>query len=84
MHQGYANYATWRIRLEHFSGMTASDLMGRAGAEDYEVAAAAKERVREVLLQYPEGYALGYALAFLDTVDWQEIAESLIGDEVEA
>ena len=77
-HNGWKNYATWRVNLEIFDGMTASDITGRRVNARSELAEACKEYVEEVLEQSTsEGLALSYAMAFLQDVDWWEIADHL-------
>lgn len=93
-HNGWTNYATWRIALEMFDGYTAEDLnpnVEKATRED------CKEYVETYLedttrfyrsLDKNEGrngkglvYIGGWANAFLADVNWQEIADHL-NDEV--
>jgi hypothetical protein len=70
-HNGWTNYATWRVNLEIFDGLY-SDMEGeRATAEG------CKEYAEEVVSESGEGLALDYAMAFLANVNWNEIAEAL-------
>ena len=70
-YNGWTNYATWRVNLEIFDGLY-SDMDGeKATAEG------CKEYAEEVVSESGEGYALDYAMAFLDDVDWQSIADHL-------
>lgn len=75
-HNGWTNYATWRIALEMFDG--------------YTVKRATREGCKEYVEQYLEDatmgrepllYVGGWANAFLADVNWQEIADHL-NDEV--
>ena len=80
-YNGWTNYATWRINLEWFDG--ADDVFCDAykGADVCEFADNIREYVRDALEQQSNGdVLLSYALAFLDDVNWQEIAEHLADD----
>ncbi len=79
-YNGWSNYATWRVNLELFSD-------GIDEEERYdgipELAENLKERADEAITEYGgrnEGLAVDYARAFLEDVDWREIAESLAED----
>ena len=72
-YNGWTNYATWRVNLEMFDGMDAEsnswpqDLQGlsealQAYAEDY------------IDLSCEDGIAKDYAMAFINDVNWYEIA----------
>ena len=88
-YNGWANYATWRVHLEFFDGMDAHETRDQiAGMSLYEIAAHAKETAREFISDTlpdennrgqltPAGMVSGWALAFLDDVDWKEIGEHL-------
>lgn len=81
-YNGWANYATWRVNLEIFDGMSARDITGRTVAEPSEVKYAAKEYAEQLIEDTTrEGIGRDYALAFLSDVDWWQIAEHLIGAE---
>lgn len=73
----WTNYATWRVNLEIFSDMDPSD-MGWQRLDQYDMANAMKEYANEIIDQSGEGLAVDYARAFLNNVDWQEIAKSMI------
>lgn len=82
-YNGWTNYATWRVNLEIFDGMTARDLTCRHVNSPAEVAEAAEAYVDNILTSTSSDLALGYALAFIADVNWQEIADSLMIDLVE-
>ena len=64
-YNGWTNYATWRVNLEMFDG-----------SENYWTAESAKDFVTEIIEDTtPEGVGRDYALAFIDDVNWHEIAE---------
>lgn len=70
-HNGWTNYATWRIAFEHFIGVSKEE-SGLYTAE------ACEEHVASYLeLMNDNELTLSYALAFLDQVNWYEILESL-------
>ena len=72
-YNGWTNYATWRVNLEMFDG-----------SEDTWTADSAKEWVQEVIESTTtEGVARDYAMAFVDEVNWHEIAAHYQGEEVE-
>ena len=66
-YNGWTNYATWRINLEIFDGGN----WDRYKAQDL------KEYVQDYLEVMASGLALDYALAFIDDVNWHEIAEKI-------
>ena len=66
-YNGWTNYATWRINLEIFDGGN----WNRYKAQDL------KEYVQDYLEVMASGLALDYALAFIDDVNWHEIAEKI-------
>lgn len=87
-YNGWRNYATWRVRLELFDepcevleNFTAQDC--KDWAENY-IADWADSPVGKKMFPSGSGYNLitGWALAFMDDVDWQEIADSLTCDEL--
>ena len=68
-YNGWTNYATWRVNLEIFDGMQ---------PEDYEWLrkwSACKDYAEQIIEDTSsEGLARDYALAFLNEVNWFEIA----------
>jgi hypothetical protein len=79
-HNGWTNYATWRVNLEWFDGLTCEDVTGNDPA-DYDdvsdLADSIQSYVESVLTNdADEGSTVySYALAFLSDVNWYEIAE---------
>ena len=64
-YNGWTNYATWRVNLEIFDGSE--------GPYDHH---SAKEFAEEIVYATSsDGLARDYALAFLQDVNWHEIAE---------
>lgn len=66
-YQGWTNYATWRIALENFEGVTSEE----SGLETAEACRAYVEDFLE--LQCDNEITLSYALAFTSDVNWYEI-----------
>jgi len=76
-HNGWANYATWRIALEY--GFTDNIELWDDYEGPYELANALKDYVEESLeMECENETTLSYALAFVENVDFYEIAESVI------
>ena len=85
-YNGWTNYATWRVNLELFDGMTARDITGRGLPAVSELRDALQEHAEQLIEDTTvEGFGRDYALAFLSDVSWWEIANSMIasadGDE---
>jgi hypothetical protein len=90
-YNGWTNYATWRVNLEVFDGLDPYDHFSddqatmsewlpdalREMAEECIFMHAHDERGRSCLME-------DYARAFLQDVNWHEIAQHLIADHVEA
>ena len=72
-YNGWTNYATWRINLEMFEN------------DDHDGCDA--DHFKETAIQYLEidcdtsSLAFDYAMAFLDDVNWHEIAEAHKADD---
>ena len=73
-YNGWTNHATWLVNLELIDGFR---IDVNTPYEDYELA----EYLKETAILAVEnscdtrGIALDYAMAFLDEVNWQEIAK---------
>jgi hypothetical protein len=77
-HNGWTNYATWRINLELADDVVQSMAADTEQfADTYDLAKAIQERCEEAVTNYGEleGLAVDYAMAFMDGVNWYEIAE---------
>ncbi len=68
---GWTNYATWRVNLEIIDGLE-FEIDGEKVTADQ-----CKDYAVEVVSDGADGFALEYALAFLDEVNWQEIADHI-------
>ena len=66
-YNGYTNYATWRIALEHFNEVTSQE----SGLDTAEACQAYVEDYLE--LQCDNDTTLSYALAFTQEVNWYAI-----------
>jgi len=68
-HNGWTNYATWRVALEVFDGYEVEEKVDADWVENY---------VEDVLFTgKEEGLVADYARAFLADVNWYEIADSV-------
>ena len=67
-YNGWTNYATWRVNLEIFDGD--NDRWSHGSSDGM-------REFAELLIEEStdEGIGRDYAMAFLDEVNWQEIAE---------
>ena len=88
-HNGWTNYATWRVSLEMFDGVDIRDWCDICTCDAYELSKQLSEYADDMISNYgnSETLAVDYARAFLSDVNWVEIAEHLldaIRDEVAA
>jgi hypothetical protein len=84
-YNGWTNYATWRVNLEVFDGFDPYDYFSdnQADMEDL-LPENLKEYAEEIIeATSPEGLTRDYALAFLEEVNWREIAKHMIEDYAE-
>ena len=80
-YNGWTNYATWRINLEQFDGVTAYQLSGRCVNSASDIKDLARDYVENIIFETTsEGFARDYALAFISDVNWWEIANHLIAN----
>jgi len=78
-YNGWTNYATWRVNLEIFDGLTASDIAGDGYDEPHELASTLCAYAEDLIfMTSSEGVARDYAIAFLSDVNWREIAEHML------
>jgi hypothetical protein len=76
-YNGWTNYATWRVNLEIFDGLDPREMGWHKNT--YDLLPILRDYVRDVLeMDAKQGLALDYALAFIEDVNWQEIAQSMI------
>jgi hypothetical protein len=81
-YNGWTNYATWRVNLEMFGGMTVLDF-GDGQSTTEELSDCLKYTAESYIEETSSGVARDYALAFLSDVDWREIAAHMIDDYCE-
>ena len=88
-YNGWTNYETWRVNLEIFDGQDLHDLIGSPKEweepDAYEIGKILADYAEEVVFagcHYDErgqtNLMQDYARAFLQDVNWYEIAEHLI------
>lgn len=80
-YNGWTNYETWRVNLEIFDGLELSDVTyqpNHAEVDTYKVSEACKEYAEEVVLHGSSGLVNDYAQAFLNEVNYYEIAEHMV------
>jgi hypothetical protein len=84
-YNGWTNYATWRVNLEIFDGLT-SDYYGTN--DTTRLAQELRDHAEEIIeaTTTEAGLARDYAMAFLGDVNWREIARHLIeaNEEIDA
>ena len=69
-YNGWKNYATWRVNLELFDGMTARDISGSYVNSPFELRDMLREQAEDLIEQQISGVARDYALSILSDVDW--------------
>ena len=87
-YNGWTNYATWRVNLEVFDGLEAADMFDLT-SDAYDLGENLKEYTEEVVSMsvadpYAPSLAIDYAMAFLQEVNWREIAAHMIADYAKA
>ena len=79
-HNGWTNYATWRVNLEIFDGIDPREYWIDL-TDVYELSENLKAYAEEMIDQSgAHGIAVDYALAFLSDVDWYSIAKHMSED----
>jgi len=85
---GWSNYATWRINLEIFDGVTLED-MNTVEVDPYLLKDYLQEYAEEIVFldshiggKTPSSLMEDYARAFLSDVNWYEIAEHMVNDYI--
>jgi hypothetical protein len=76
-YNGWTNYATWRINLEIFDGFTLEP--NETPKDAHQLASEIKDFAEGLLeLDCGNTLTLDYAMAFLNEVNWYEIANSIL------
>jgi hypothetical protein len=90
-YNGWTNYATWRINLEVFDGMNVEDYWDKPETDAQALGEWLQEFAEETIFagcRYDErgqsSLIEDYARAFLQDVNWGEIAAHIIADYAEA
>lgn len=86
-YNGWSNYETWRVNLELFDGMTASDMNIVPDAETrddavMDLAGSLEQYAYDRVEQESSGWAQDIAKSFLACVVWNEIAEHMVDDYI--
>lgn len=96
-YNGWTNYATWRVNLEIFDNLDLSEFDGVEDKVDpelicvYTLAEALQERAEYYVFdcegrsydeRRPSSLMEDYARAFLQDVNWYEIAQHLVDDYI--
>ena len=88
-YNGWSNYATWRINLEVFDGITLEDI-NTVEVDPYELKDYLKDYAEEIIFldshiggKTPNSLMEDYARAFLSEVNWYEIAQHMVNDYIE-
>ena len=78
-HNGWTNYATWRVNLEVFDDFR---VMDKELMDDVYGLGQYLRETAEVYIEdsSTDGLARDYAMAFLSDVNWYEIAKHMIDD----
>jgi hypothetical protein len=83
-YNGWTNYETWRVNLEVFDGFDPFDYFSDDQANMMDWLADTLKEHTETLIHEAGGgngnIAVDYALAFLQSVNWHEIAEHMFLD----
>ena len=78
-YNGWTNYATWRVALEWFECFNPNEYE----LDPYQLSKYLEDYVTDCLsMDMPKEMTLSYALAFISEVNWYEIADHLIEEEV--
>jgi hypothetical protein len=85
-YNGWTNYETWRVNLEVIDGLDAREYFSCKMENADQLATMLKEYAERVIFENgeidPNSTGGGYVIAFLDRVNWREIA-SFWADEYE-
>lgn len=90
-YNGWSNYATWRVNLEVFDGIVPNELYGIDDVEPniYAISLQLKSYAEDCIFSGHDSNAPqycnlieDYARAFLDEVNWYEIAKHLVNNYI--
>ncbi len=79
-YNGWTNYATWRVNLELADDYIESLVGEDVFKDEYELSEIIKEFCENCITREGtlDGLAIDYALAFMEDVNWEEIAEGAV------
>jgi hypothetical protein len=79
-YNGWTNYETWRVNLEIFDGFDPVEYFGlTAKYHPADLGDILKDYATEILeSEGTKGLTFDYAMAFLDAVNWREIAKQML------
>jgi hypothetical protein len=82
-YNGWTNYATWRVNLEIFDGFDVEDYYSNLDQDDaHGLGQSLRDYAEQVIFECgecnPNTLAGSYAMAFLDDVNWYEIAKHML------
>jgi hypothetical protein len=82
-YNGWTNYATWRINLEIFDGFDVEEYYSNLDQDDaHGLGQSLRDYAEQVIFECgecnPNTLAGSYAMAFLDDVNWYEIAKHML------
>jgi hypothetical protein len=76
-YNGWTNYETWRVNLEIFDGVAWLESFD-SNTTIYDAADYLKQYASDIIeSEGAKGLSFDYAMAFLDAVNWYEIAQSM-------
>jgi hypothetical protein len=76
-YNGYTNYQTWRVKIEMIDSINFAQ---RNDFDAYDLGQVLRDYAFEMIDMESFGFAYDYASAFLNQVNWYEIAEHQIND----
>ena len=82
-YNGWTNYATWRVNLEIFDGFDVEEYYSNLDQDDaHGLGQSLRDYAEQVIFECgecnPNTLAGSYAIAFLDDVNWYEIAKHML------
>ena len=82
-HNGWTNYATWRVNLEMFSDnhiFWYNEMNEYNIKNSYALSLQLKDWIENYIIDEGDGIVRDYALAFIEDVNFFEIAEHIVHD----
>lgn len=88
-YNGWTNYATWRVNLEMVEAegyfFVLEDWNNTCSPEElkYDLAQVIRDNCSDIISEHGLDLTLDYAMAFLEEVNWHEIAKHVVNDWME-